>query len=113
MKAKIRNTDIIVEVEKTSKDSYYCKEKNIVFRKCNLDFNLAEKAVIEGWVARDKDGELELYSHKPKRKEDRVWWPIHGNGWDIEINPTLFPSLTWESEPRKAKIEITLLDEEN
>ena len=64
-------------------------------------------------MARDKDGELTLFSNKPHRCKEV--------GWDNEsldivsmyeftdmmiLNPNMFPHLTWENEP--IKVELTL-----
>lgn len=62
------------------------------------------------WVARDKDGELLLYSHKPHRCTAPGW---NNEYWDspdlvddedetidtMILNPKLFPGVTWETEP--------------
>ena len=60
------------------------------------------------WVARDKDGELTLYSNKPRRCEFIGWnhesWDS-GNDYWIELDSKLFPDLTWDDEP----IEVELV----
>ena len=53
------------------------------------------------WVARDKDGDLNLFSHKPHRCTDIGW---DNESWDVVsednlidfmlINPDMFPNLT-------------------
>ena len=63
------------------------------------------------WVARDKDGSLCLYLHKPFRNDrDDNWWDVDAV-YDTE-NPCmyykdlptdLYPDLKWEDEP----IEVT------
>lgn len=67
-----------------------------------------EKAVIEGYVARDSDIDLWLYKTKPYRDTDDNMWISEAI---IDLPSNLFPSITWQSEPRKARIEITLIDE--
>ncbi len=114
MKAKVKNANIIVEVEKTSTGSYSCKELNIVFRKQDLDFNISapEKVVLEGWVCRDEDGTLNFFFHcdRPKKQgKDDYWSCTFGDCYTLPESD--FPSITWESDPRKARIEITLIDE--
>ncbi len=73
-----------------------------------------EKAVIEGWVARDKDVshgcDLHLFTKvKPERRELMSDWV--GGLSRIVLDSSLFPSITWESEPQRVRIEITLIDE--
>lgn len=67
--------------------------------------------VIQGWVARDQDGYISLFKDKPIRdtcdKDDipyGFWDDVDGNCIDLPI--TLFPDLTWESEPIKVRISI-------
>lgn len=68
-----------------------------------------KKVVIESWVVREKNGELVLNKIKPY-KEDGVWITSPLSVF-YELPKESFPSITWESEPRKARIEITLIDE--
>ncbi len=83
----------------------------------DLDINTApEKTVIEGWVARDKRwdkdnylSDLYLCPKIPIRDESLEEWVSCG---DFMLLPhEFFPSITWESEPQCAKIEIILIDE--
>ena len=60
------------------------------------------------WVARDSDGELALFEKKPHRCnhprwEVESWYSLSGNF--IDLDPKLFPYLTWNDEP----IEVELL----
>lgn len=64
--------------------------------------NTKEKT-IEGWVARDKNGLLHLYC-EPPRRGDTIWFPV--NELYMAIDQSLFPSVIWESEPKKVKITI-------
>ncbi len=75
-----------------------------------------ETAVIEGGLARHKDMyhgcNLHLFTKvKPERRELMADWV--GGLSRIVLDSSLFPSITWESEPRKARIEITLIDDDN
>lgn len=64
-------------------------------------------AVIQGWVARDSNESLYLFCLKPKRvrylgSSDGVWMSR-----TIEkLDPSLFPDLTWESDPEPIEIII-------
>lgn len=63
----------------------------------------AEDAVIQGWVARDGNGELYIYSKKPNRTQWLRW--AEGSNF-LPLLPDLFPDLTWESEPEPVEIII-------
>ena len=60
------------------------------------------------WVARDNDGELDLYIDKPHRSKVPGWdqesWDS-GNDYWIVLDPKLFPDLTWDDEA----IEVELV----
>lgn len=70
-----------------------------------------KKAVIEGWVCRDADGSLNLFTNndKPEVINGDNYWSI-GYGDVSELPEESFPSVTWDNSPRKVRIEITLLD---
>lgn len=63
-----------------------------------------EDTVINGWVARDKNGDLYMYTCKPERNSNLGYWD--GNVPDITPSNDLFPDLTWESEPEEIEIII-------
>lgn len=71
------------------------------------------------WVARDKDGKLYIYKHKPKRGY-KFYWTVYDDRSlhfeseciDIESSEILFPnigdyfdfsSMRWEDEPKQLK----------
>ena len=60
------------------------------------------------WVARYKDGELDLYRNKPQRCDAIGWshenWDSYDEHW-IQLDSKLFPDLTWNDEP----IEVELV----
>lgn len=60
------------------------------------------------WVARDKDGTLNLWFNKPKRAVNFWYGQQKQDGWKAieefiqnkhEIDGKQFPKLTWEDEP--------------
>ena len=66
------------------------------------------------WVARDKDGQLTLYSDKPHRCMEVGW---NNESWDIVsvdnpftdmmvLNSNMFSDLTWEDEPIEVELVI-------
>ena len=60
--------------------------------------------VIQGWVARDDDGQLlYLYDSMPTRGINM--WNDHGSLL-THLDDNLFPNLTWESDP--IEVEITI-----
>ena len=60
--------------------------------------------VIQGWVARDDDGQLlYLYGSMPTRGINM--WNGHGSLL-TPLNAGLYPDLTWESEPQEVEITI-------
>lgn len=60
--------------------------------------------VIQGWVARDDDGQLlYLYGSMPTRGINM--WNGHGSLL-TPLNTGLYPDLTWESEPQEVEITI-------
>lgn len=65
----------------------------------------AEETVIHGWVARDEDGELFLYIESPKREYGNWETPsIWASETFAQLDSTLFPDLTWESDPELVEI---------
>ena len=65
--------------------------------------------VISGWVARDEDADCpRLYNHKPFRKKegfkDGLW--SYGLEIGLRLDPSLFPDITWESDPEPVEITI-------
>lgn len=60
--------------------------------------------MIQGWVARDNNGKLYIYSDKPERCNKVLRW-VMGYAF-LPLSHSLFPDLTWESEPQKVEIII-------
>ena len=53
------------------------------------------------WLARDKDGELYLFSEKPSKREE-FWLMSRGTITVIQLPSELFPEVKWEDEePRE------------
>lgn len=60
--------------------------------------------VIQGWVARDSDGNLFMFSIKPERDEAlQVWVGRYAN---CGLRNSLFSDLTWVDEPQEVEIII-------
>lgn len=63
-----------------------------------------QETVISGWVARDWNCHLNLFTHKPMRDSVIRWWD--GEYADINLPSSLFPDLTWDSDPEPVEIII-------
>ena len=62
---------------------------------------------LEGWVARDEDGDLYLYKDKPLRRSEQ-WHedPVSITGL-IELRKEWFPEVQWsDKEPTRVSITI-------
>ena len=109
-KARRKSDGKIIEVEETTAydgELGYWDNENCDFHyPSDLDFNVekTEEVTIDGWVARNKDGQIYGYWHEPIREDD-VWIDDYT---PILISPpqASFPSLTWESEPLEVTITI-------
>jgi len=75
------------------------------------------KVTINGWVTRSKNGTIITFSDSPECKRGHCVWYYKEESEVVDLTQTglfdndLFPSVTWESEPQKVKIEITLIGE--
>ncbi len=111
MKARRKSDGEIIEVRKwrgASDVVYSSPDMNQFYQASELDFNIdAEGSVIQGWVGRDEDGSLHLFTEIPTlefsnaRKEH--WWYSESSS---KIDSNLFPDLTWESGPEEVEIII-------
>ena len=68
----------------------------------------AEETVISGWVARDKCGFISIFSYRPNRviKEDLGFWGHGDESHEIDLPRDFFPSVTWESGPKKVRLIV-------
>lgn len=90
-------------------------DKDLLFDhafKCGYALGKQEKdadTVIQGWVGRDQDGNLPLFvGSKPYKQEGMDYWSVpHGRSLEyLNLNPALFPDLTWDSDPEPVEIII-------
>lgn len=62
---------------------------------------------MKGFIARDLDGRLFLYSPNPPIKETTQWISLSGRSSIFTIDDGLFPEVKWEDEePTEINIEI-------
>lgn len=60
------------------------------------------------WIARDKDGSLAIYNHKPERDCDCFSAPW-GSYIDLEFfgfQYDFFPEVTWENSPQQVELKL-------
>lgn len=57
---------------------------------------------MELWIARDKDGELRMHYNEPI-KGSRCY---NSTGLSIRMKDGTFPEITWDSSPKKCKLEL-------
>lgn len=122
MKAKRRSDGKIIDVKKCTlralppmlRDSLFISGPD-VYHASDLDFSLEKETVVmEGWIARDEEenGRIYLFQDKPTRNTDLSYGFWDGNNDDfIELPTDSFPSVTWQSEPKKVRIVLTPIDE--
>lgn len=115
MKARRKSDGEIIEVEaavynlKNGKPYHKCLSDGHHYPASDLDFKLDADTVIQGWVGRDQDGNLPLFvGSKPYKPEGMDYWSVpHGRSLEyLNLNPALFPDLTWESEPLEVELLI-------
>ena len=112
MKAKVKATGEIVDVYERYDD--YAGETHFepiipYYRPDELDLNVEdpEEVTIEGWVVRDANPHsLRFFDRQPARLSD-MWGSVYSYYNTMQLDPIMFPSVTWESEPQKVKITIT------
>ncbi len=134
MKAKIKATGEIVEVyeryDDLAMETTY-EEFARSYSRDELDFSVSETrkeakenantfasetAVLEGYVARDEEGYINLFQDKPTRdmydRNDVTYgfWD-YSNERHIKLPTDSFPSVTWQSEPKKVRITLEAIEE--
>lgn len=110
MKARRKSDGEIIEVEvavynmKNGEPYYKCLSDGHHYPTSELDFNVEADTVIQGWVARDANYQrLTIYEEKPERLSD-MWYALNSD--IVALSPTLFPDLTWDSDPIEVEIII-------
>lgn len=85
-------------------DGRYWDENNEILIVNQDEFELYSPK-IRGWIARDKNGKLNLFSTEPFRSNSAFsdWYPRDEIAFALDSH--LFPNLLWESDP----IEVELI----
>ncbi len=59
------------------------------------------------WVARDRNGQLVLFTDEPIKDEAMgVWDNFSPDGSIVLSDKSKFPEVTWESEPKKVNMTL-------
>lgn len=106
--------------------STVCHNKKKAIEFCDIDVEYANKIakalvslenimgindeiICYGWITRDENGDLTLWDeNRPERdtfQDGEGFW--YGE-CPRELDPSLFPQVTWEKEPTACKIVVTL-----
>ncbi len=111
------------EVDKNVRDLYGIENlpASLTFGECaaesfreGVNFALGKQekdadTVIQGWVARDEVAiRPTLYTSKPLRQKkgfENGYWSC-GMQIGLSLDPSLFPDITWESDPEPVEITI-------
>jgi hypothetical protein len=56
------------------------------------------------YIARDKNNDLYLFSELPNRGSECWWAPSGVDGTYLRLDKSLFPDVTWNTEPQKATL---------
>lgn len=99
MKAIRKSDGKVIEVE----PQRFMEQDGSMYAPSDLDFNV-EEVTINGWVARDKYGDICVYENKPTRRYD-FWFDDDAPNFTL-LPITSFPSVTWESDPLEVTITI-------
>lgn len=105
MKARIKETGEIVDVEYDDDDLYVVlgRHQYLYANEFDIISKPEEEVKMRGFLVRDKCGTLCLYPQEPERKKE--WWSA-GIHTFIELKEDYFPSVTWESDPLPVTITI-------
>jgi hypothetical protein len=58
------------------------------------------------YIARDKNSDLYLFNELPSRGNECWWAPSGVDGTYLRLSKSLYPELTWNSEPLRAEIVL-------
>ena len=112
MKVRVRATGEIVVVQRVIDDNfnstYYSPVKfddERTWEPHEVEVLPSEpKEVREGWISRDKDGDLHFSENEPLRNPKYDFWAKLYKV--IELPYEFFPNITWDSKPKKVKLTI-------
>lgn len=103
MKAIVKDTGEIINVEQHFSSQTYMGEDGFPYNESELNFLSNDEVAIEGFMVRSKDGAMSVFENQPHRFNG------HWTGDYVfaeNDSPDLFPGLTWDDEPQKVTIII-------
>ena len=119
MKAKVKATGEIVEimdyddfkvtVYRNNETEFFAQNE---YSRDEVEFpppDTPEETSLNGWICRDKDGDLNFFygGDKPRKEDGEDYWcATFGSNFEY-LPKSLYPNVTWETEPQKVKITIT------
>ena len=117
MKAKVIKTGEIVDVKEwrgASSTIYTRADMNAFYEHFEIELisDKPEDISLCGWICRDKDGDLNFFygGDKPRKEDGEDYW-CATFGSNIEYLPkSLYPNVTWETEPLKVKLTLTPIE---
>lgn len=59
------------------------------------------------YIARDKNSDLYLFNERPQRGKECWWAPSGVDGTYLQLDKTLYPDVSWDTEPLEVKITVT------
>lgn len=62
-----------------------------------------DRVWLRGWVARDKNGDIALFTHEPER-HGSVWLSVEGSVWPLP--KSTFRQVKWTGEPLEANLMV-------
>ena len=72
---------------------------------------MTEEKILQGYIARDKNGKLILGRRKPTREYRTDSWWGYGQCM-VLLDAGLFPDITWENEPVEVEIKLSIKNKE-
>ena len=115
MKAIKKSTGQVIEVTEWSygsKKIYTEDDMPVFYTADELDFTLSEpeeEVRIDGYVARNKDGDIHIFNNKPYRdgiSDGGDFWFSPNGGSHFELPEDAFSHITWLSEPQRVVLTI-------
>lgn len=59
------------------------------------------------WIARDKDGWLYMYEHKPIKARESFYYDEESvDGYVCKFQEDFLPEITWENSPMEVELKL-------
>lgn len=96
---------IVVAATKWQKSQIELAEDHAMLAGMMQERERMMKDAVDGWVARDKDGDIAIFREVPTKDEEIGMWKPCKSAY-IFPNKDEYPDVTWDSEPQKVKVII-------